>query len=187
MKKILEIHEFHEKFKVLPLHEYILTFDDGLYSQYLQKDFLKSLGTEIYFFISSGIINKNNKQKNEIVHCAEAHEKARAGNFENYMSWDNIHELKNMSKLFHIGYHGHEHINLQSIYNLMHKKQLIEDDVNCMINEFAKNKIYPSTFCFPYNNEDFLLKHILQMKGIHELFGKGRIAIEHEYERIIGL
>ena len=35
MKPILMIHEFKEDFLNLNLEDYILTFDDGLYTQYL--------------------------------------------------------------------------------------------------------------------------------------------------------
>ena len=34
MKPVLMLHEFKEEFLDLPLENYILTFDDGLYTQY---------------------------------------------------------------------------------------------------------------------------------------------------------
>ena len=56
MKPILMIHEFKDTFLNLPLEDYILTFDDGLYTQYKFFNEIKKIKTEKYFFISSGII-----------------------------------------------------------------------------------------------------------------------------------
>ena len=56
MKPILMIHEFKEEFLNLPLENYTLTFDDGLYTQYKFFNEIKKIDTEKYFFISSNIV-----------------------------------------------------------------------------------------------------------------------------------
>ena len=47
-KKILMIHEFKESFLNLPLEDYILTFDDGLFTQYLFLSELLKINTDKY-------------------------------------------------------------------------------------------------------------------------------------------
>ena len=80
MKPILMIHEFKEEFFDLPLEEYILTFDDGLYTQYVFLEELKNIKTKKYFFISSDIVCPENiEQNDEYITCNEAHKKAFNG------------------------------------------------------------------------------------------------------------
>ena len=66
MKPILIIHEFEERFFDLPLDQYILTFDDGLYTQYVFLEELKKIKTKKYFFISSGIVCPENIEQKGI-------------------------------------------------------------------------------------------------------------------------
>ena len=49
------IHEFKEEFLNLPLENYTLTFDDGLYTQYKFFNEIKKIKTNKFFFISSNI------------------------------------------------------------------------------------------------------------------------------------
>ena len=109
MKPVLMIHEFEEKFLDLPLEKYILTFDDGLYSQYRFLEELKKIKTEKYFFISSNIIcPENQKQNDESICCEKAHIKAFNKNYINYMKWSQIKEIDKVDNCF-IGCHGHSH------------------------------------------------------------------------------
>ena len=55
-KPVLMIHEFSEFMLSLPLEDYILTFDDGLYTQYIHFDKIRELNTDKIFFISTGIV-----------------------------------------------------------------------------------------------------------------------------------
>jgi len=48
-KKVLMIHEVTENLFNLPLENYILTFDDGLYSQYYHFKHFESIDTEKIF------------------------------------------------------------------------------------------------------------------------------------------
>jgi hypothetical protein len=61
MKPILMIHEIRDWMFDLPLHNYVLTFDDGLYSQYYFLDKFKTIDTEKIFFISTGILCDENE------------------------------------------------------------------------------------------------------------------------------
>ena len=176
MKPILEIHEWKPEFERLPLEDYILTFDDGLYSQYLAKDFLKTLDTPKIFFISTNIIRNDELPNKEIIHCADAHEKAFRGTFEDYMSWCEIKELKDLG--FEIGGHSHFH----KKYEISPLKELYQNlilDTEIMLENFEQQNIQIQKFCFPYNNDyNALYRGIIINKGIYDFFGNERIPIE---------
>tara|TARA_R110000787_G_scaffold15338_5_gene47363 strand:+ start:13459 stop:13989 length:531 start_codon:yes stop_codon:yes gene_type:complete len=173
MKPVLMLHEFKEEFLDLPLENYILTFDDGLYTQYKFLDNIKKIKTKKYFFISSGIVCPEYiDQNNEYISCVEAHNKAFKGNFSNYMKWSQINEINQIENCF-IGCHSHYH------------KLKTADCVECIIDdnkqmsfEFIKNLDFiPDNFCFPYNYETPLYREILNLKGFKNFYGSERIDI----------
>ena len=174
MKPILMIHEFKEDFLNLNLEDYILTFDDGLYTQYLFLEDILKIKTEKYFFISSGIVcEEDKKQDNTFITCYNAHKKAFKNNFTNYMKWSQINEINQTENCF-IGCHSHFHMRKTAGC----VECIILDNHN-MIKEFNKNlKNLPDSFCFPYNYETPLYKEILIKKGFTNFFGKERINIE---------
>jgi peptidoglycan/xylan/chitin deacetylase (PgdA/CDA1 family) len=178
-KSILEIHEWKPEFENLPLENYILTFDDGLYSQYKAKDFLASLNTPKIFFISTDIIRpKYQEPSDEIIFCATAHKKAFSeNNKENYMNWSEIEELSQLNN-FEIGGHSHYH----RLYSYSPLKDLyanLIDDTERMLNNFRNNKIKITKFCFPYNeNYNSLYNGILIKQELLDFYGKERIPIE---------
>ena len=173
MKPILMIHEFKEEFLDLPLRDYILTFDDGLYTQYLFLDKLLELDTDKYFFISSGIICPENvEQDNNFITCYNAHKKAFNNDFTNYMKWSQIEKIKNSKKCY-IGCHSHYHK-----LKTADCKPCIINDNKLMIASFLNNlKYIPDNFCFPYNYETPIYKRILEYKGFKNFYGKERIDI----------
>ena len=71
----------------------LLTFDDGLYSQFYYYDEIKKIDTQKIFFISSNIVCTG-KQSLTFPTCREAHEKSFMGNNEDYMSLEQIQFLK---------------------------------------------------------------------------------------------
>jgi hypothetical protein len=175
-KPILEIHEWKKEFESLPLEDYILTFDDGLYSQYQAKDFLRTVHTKKIFFISTNIIRDDNTPPNkEIVHCADAHKKAFKGNFEDYMNWWEIWTLQDVG--FEVGGHSHFH----KEYEISPLKELYDSlitDTNIMLQMFKQKNIQISKFCFPYNKDyDRLYASIIKNQGF-KCFGNERIPIE---------
>ena len=174
MKPVLMIHEFKEDYLNLPLEDYILTFDDGLYTQYLFLNELKKIKTEKYFFISSGIIcPENNKQNDEYIECSKAHTKAFDGDYTNYMKWTQIKELDTLGDCF-IGCHSHFH-NKKTAECV----QCIITDNRYMLQDFKEKLGYlPDIFCFPYNYITPVYKEILNKKGFKNFYGKGRIDIK---------
>jgi len=179
MKPVLMIHEIKEEFFDLPLENYILTFDDGLYSQYHYYPRFKEIPTEKIYFISSGIIC-NGSQSTEFPACHIAHDKAFQGNFEDYMTLDQIKELMK-DPLVSIGGHSHVHKNLKELTKVTHRAMHIMDDTKLMMNWFKENLNFtPTKFCFPYNDDnDGFYVPVLKSVGFTEFYGKERLAIEN--------
>lgn len=178
MKPILMIHEIRDWMFNLPLHDYILTFDDGLFSQFYFLEKLKSIDTEKIFFITTNITcNEDEVQNLVFPTCDEAHEDFFSnGNRKNYLKWNQIIEIYNTPKCY-IGGHSHNHniyknIPISKLYN-----ELISD-TECMIKEFKQRGITITKFCYPYNEQYILYESILKKFGITEFYGKERQAIE---------
>ena len=178
MKPILMIHEFHDWMKRLPLKDYILTFDDGLFSQYYYFNFLKKIPTEKIFFISTNIIHsENSPQSTEFPSCQEAHkEYFNTGNTCHYMNWEQIKEI-HQTPSCHIGGHSHKHLR----YDNLGIKELyinLKQDTQEMIREFNHQDIKIKHFCYPYNIQYPLYQKILEQYGVQFFFGNERIPIE---------
>ena len=177
-KPILMIHEIREWMFELPLEDYILTFDDGLYSQYYYWPKIKKIPTEKIFFISSGIVSQE-KQSREFPICNIAHQKAFNGIFEDYMTLDQIKEL-DRDPLVTIGGHGHNHRRLNTFTGLLAKVEYIKQDTQQMLDWFVSNLGFkPTKFCFPYNDDlDGLYPGLLKKYGICDFYGRDRLKIE---------
>ena len=185
MKDVLMIHELSQEMFELPLEDYILTFDDGLYTQYKYLEQLKALDTPKIFFISSNLVRGQADPLNdEFIACGDAHKKAFNGNLENYMSWDEILEIHNTENC-EIGGHGHDHLKLWDIKSTRDRYNSISEDTKMMVKTFKGKGIKLDSFCFPYNYEDPLLSGVVKRHKITNIFGlktpymgKQRIAIE---------
>lgn len=177
-KKVLMIHEVTEKLFNLPLENYILTFDDGLYSQYYHFKYFESIDTEKIFFVSSNIICDGN-QSNNFLTCSESHKKAFLGNKEDYMTLDQVKELMSKPNVT-IGGHSHNHIKLSNFISLYEKTTHIQNDTQNMLDWFETNLGFkPTKFCFPYNNDcDGLYKSLLKKYGFTDFYGNERTPIE---------
>lgn len=178
MKPVLMIHEVDEKIFQLPLSNYILTFDDGLYSQYHYLPKLLEIDTEKIFFISSNIICEE-KQSTEIISCVDAHNKAFNNNYENFMTLEQIKEIQKLPKTC-IGAHSHSHINLNTFKKLSEKIVHIVKDTEQMIQWFKFNLGFtPTKFCYPYNNDcNGVYTSILRKFKFTEFYGQERIPVE---------
>ncbi|MFG1483964.1 polysaccharide deacetylase family protein [Halobacteriovorax sp. HFRX-2_2] len=178
-KPILMIHEVYEWMLELDLSDYTITFDDGLYSQYKHLNHFLKFDTPKIFFVSTNIISPEAEKQNEItIPCAKAHESYfKTGNTSNYMKWSQIKEIAS-TKDCYIGGHSHQHRDLRSGLNLKELHDHLKDDTDKMLNEFAKQGLNIKDFCFPYNYEAPLYKEILKQRGIENIFGQERVAIE---------
>ncbi len=172
------IHQMSEDILKLPLQNYTLTFDDGLFGQYHFFDRLAQFNTDMIFFISTGIVCSTS-QSRDFPPSNVAHEKAFQGNYEDFM---NVEQLIEISKhpLVSIGGHSHNHLRLTKLPDLVSKVKHIEADTSLMMNWFQDNlHTKPTKFCYPYN-EDFqgIYKGLLKKHGVTEFYGNERIPVE---------
>jgi peptidoglycan/xylan/chitin deacetylase (PgdA/CDA1 family) len=178
MKPVLMIHEALPKFTQVNLEDYVLTFDDGLYSQYVLYNEIKHVNTPKIFFISSGIICADN-QSTEFIACRDAHQKAFGGNYENYMTVEQIKYLME-DPLVTIGAHSHSHTRLSLFKTLAEKVAYIKSDAEKTVAWFESNLGFkPTSFCFPYNEDlDGLYRGLMTRYGFTDFYGSERIPIE---------
>lgn len=164
------IHEVEEWMFELPLHNYELTFDDALYTQYVYFDRIKKIDTNKIFFVSTGIVaEKHTSQRPEFIKCHDAHEKYfKRGDLSNYMNWTQIHEIYN-DPLCEIGAHGHAHDRIDQL-------DMIQD-TKLMIKCLQEQNICTNSFCFPYNEDNTVYKSLLLHKGFTRFYGKDRVCI----------
>jgi len=174
------IHDFKPEFFDLPLHEYTLTFDDGLYSQYYYWDDIKTINTDKIFFITTGILHFGERylQEAHFPSAPDAHKsffKEKVS--DNYMTLKEIEEISDGAE---IGGHGHYHLDLRSTSSLLNVRNAIVDDTTTMMNLFKEYfGISPTSFCFPYNYEHWAYKGLLKsLFGFERFYGGERIKIE---------
>lgn len=168
------IHEFREEFLDLPLQDYVLTYDDGLYTQYMYDHLIDA--TKIYF-VSTNIICQET-QTEELISCRIAHERAFRGDKSAYMNLQQIETL--LERGNYVGGHSHYHKHLKSFSSLAEKVNHIKQDTELMLEWFEKNLHYqPTKFCFPYNDDmNGMYPALLKKYGFTEFYGNERIPIE---------
>ena len=153
----LEIHEvFPNYYDKIKEFSGTLTFDDGLYSQYM---FLKNnpdLCSRSIVFVSPACIRDNNISPiKQIVLCDLAHIMYNKLNDNSaYISLNEIQELKSLGT--RIGYHGYYHYcflnkNLSSVV-----LKTIDNEVQKCLDFQSKFNIFDNIFCSPYNDYKFL-------------------------------
>ena len=170
MKQCLMIHEVDQWMFTLPLEDYHLTFDDGLYSQFVYFDQIRELNTTKSFFISTAIVAEPDcEQNSDFITCNDAHEHYFKTNDKSYyMNWEQIKEIDSDCSC-EIGGHSHNH----NRYN----RTKIFKDTREMLEEFDRQSITIDSFCFPYNDEYVEYGALLQSKGIKLSYGKERLYV----------
>ena len=175
--KICEIHEILPEYLEVDLSDFdILTFDDGLYTQYIYHEHFMQFGKPMYFFISPGIVCYDEYlQTSRPIHCADAHNEF----FTNkttwpYMTWKQIREL---SRKCIVGGHSFDHPDLSNLKPVQQITKAI-DQCEKMLKMFEKYRIKIHSFCYPYNDIIPGYKGYLEQHGVHEFFGPDRIPIE---------
>ena len=181
--KTLMIHEIRPWMLRLDLSAFdVITFDDGLYSQYVHyKDFLK-FKKPLIFFISSGIIcDEDVEQNQEFPTCSESHNSFFVNrDASNYMKWSQIKEMNSVDGV-EIGGHGYLHNRLKHM-KIKEMYSFLLQDTTDMMTVFHKQDIDISSFCFPYNEEYMFYRSILTEVGVNNFFGGERIDIETQYK-----
>jgi len=184
MKPVLMIHEIVYDLFQLPLQDYILTFDDGLFSQYHFSPLLKKIDTRKILFVSGKYVCRSNQRRQTYpaFYYSTTPEDARksfdkSSGFvdHHYMTISEINYMRGLG--FEIGGHGYNHIRDYS-KKIEKRVEEMTDDVEKMIGWMESMfGITPKSYCFPFNKEPDLLREILKRKGIEEFFGAERIDV----------
>jgi len=176
MKKELMIHKWHDEYLNIKLDDYILSFDDGLYSQVLgiKKIISKYPQIEIQYFVSTGIIHvgEESQTNNE---SDVAHQRFfDLGLTTDFVSYDDLRYLSNLQQV-QIGFHGHKHIRpsfLKKNLSLIDQLKRWKADAQEMVFGAVKfyearliDKTRPILYCTPYNE-----LHDLQIAIIRKCF-----------------
>jgi peptidoglycan/xylan/chitin deacetylase (PgdA/CDA1 family) len=172
--KILELHEITERHLSEDYSSYdVITFDDGMYSQYYYREFYLSLKKPLIYFISSGIIHTGLEQSKDI-DCVTAHKNYFNNNdTSSYMTLEQIKELSVVSE---IGGHGHHHTHLSGL-SLKEMFNKFKIDTEIMINYFENNNIKIKSYCYPYNFVPPFGNAFLKSKDIQNIYGTGRCTL----------
>lgn len=183
--RILNLHEITEEIIKKDFSDYvIITFDDGLYSQYFYyKEFLK-YNIPLYFFISTDIVYDDNDNQILDITCTEAHKLYFENNNKNaYMTECQIKEIYESTNCF-IGGHSHTHRRLSKLKLREQTYEIKKECIN-MSQTFKKLDIIINSFAYPYNDELFQNKSYLKNgcdgmfnTSIKLFFGKERETYE---------
>jgi len=164
--------------------EAVLTFDDGLYSNYLYLNELKKLPNKKIFFISLGILRNNDKRPNkDFITCFDAHNQ---NDLNYYMCSNEINEIEDLDSKYNcfIGLHGVNHIKCSfkgplineinypkissgsSFKGLKLCSEIFKEEIEKMliVSDILLNK-KPGYFSWPYNIENNFMKNILIHKS----------------------
>ena len=193
MAKVLCIHEVTPEILAIPketLAEYLITFDDGLYSQYVHWEHFNSIPTTKVYFISPGILHtENGTPQAESSSSTEAHlQFFEAGRGNAFMNIKQIKHLKSLPNTI-IGGHSFSHFKEKILEEeayplhsaLSYKFNFMKEDTAKMVEWFDKElKQKINYFCFPYNNtyDELYTAVVKKLYKIPNTFGSERIDVE---------
>lgn len=172
--KILMIHEVTEEILKIPKSKFLsfglITFDDGLYSQFLNRKFFYDLDIPLVYFISSSIIcPEGEKQSKQCISCSEAHSLFfEHKNLKHYMKMSQIRTLQ--FEGCEIGSHNHSHKYYTDFNDF-------KNNLNTSLDYFESFGLKISKYCSPYNQDYKLGEMYVKSKGL-EYFGAERIDIK---------
>lgn len=175
MKKSLLIHTFKEEYLDLPLKDYTLTFDGGLYSQFYFWSKISKINTKKIFFISpqmicDGIQSKSFPEFESIMEGFTGN-----GVSEHFMTLDQVKFLSRQSKT-KIGTYGYAE-EIEGIALIDQINAFRQDLEEKMLWFKKKMKMTPKDYCFP-NDQNLCFSILLRKYGITEIYNGERIPIE---------
>jgi len=176
MQRILMLHEITEEHLKLDISDYdVITFDDGLFSQYKHYKHFLSYGKPMYFFISTDIVCPEGvEQSGESVSSGDAHDNYfNGGDLSDFMKWSQIKEIYETDGC-HIGGHGHTHTRFKQ-EPFIKAYKIIKRECSQMMDEFDNQGIEIDSFCFPYNEDIFGYRPSLRQRGVELFFGDERV------------
>lgn len=171
---ILEIHEITPKIldfiknpKNLRGIE-LLTFDDGLYSQFYYRAAFENLNIDRVYFISSAIICPENVEQQIIdIPCHTAHQMVfNIRDCSAYMKMSQIQILQNEGA--EVGSHSHEHKHFTDFSDFKINLEL-------SLKIFKQNNIIIKKYLAPYNHRFLLGDAYVDYIGLKNILGRVRI------------
>lgn len=164
----------------------LLTFDDGLYSQFFYKDRIHN--HHRIYFICPSLINKTTVT-NININCYDAMNNHFFLNDNSaYMTINNIYTL--LSDGFTLGAHSYFHDNIKYKFGkklnnkfscsllTLNNDDYIRKDTELLLKWFDQNlKFAPIDYAFPFNQENEHLITILKEYGFRNFYGKNRLKI----------
>jgi len=174
----------------------IFTFDDGLYSNYMNYSLLSAFHNEKIFFYNSGILRSREiPPKSSVIKAAEAHRKLKmdgTDDFLDYMNPDELLYLDTCTNNF-LGSHGHTHNKIceTSLVPKILKKpngmslnlgikdsfEAIKEDIQKSVNyHYVLTGTIQTRFCFPYNIENNIVKKLTKeaVKNLEKKLGRNQ-------------
>ena len=189
MKPVLSIHEITPEILNIPrevLSEYTLTFDDGLYSQYLHWEHFKEIPTDKIFFISPGLLSTEDSSQIASISSVQAHKAFFSKNDSSaFVTLKQIQHLKRDGAV--IGGHSFSHFREKNLCldlpqpSLDSKFKYMKQDTQKMIDWFNRElHMEVEHFCFPYNNtyNGLYASMIKTLFKIPKVYGEERVLIE---------
>lgn len=184
-KPVLMIHEIKKEYLLANINwkDYVLTFDDCLYSQYYYWLFFRSIVTTKILFIPCSLILYDHRREQfdgeyiDFPTCEEALNK-RFLEPRNYMSLSEIKRLIETTPDLIIGGHGFSHNRIDYLTNAQ-KMIEFQQDIKNMMEWFISYLNYvPIHYCYPFNYDNIPAKNtILANNGIKYVYSKERIEV----------
>ena len=189
MKEYLAIHDFKHDYFNLNLSNYILTFDDALFSQYYYWPVIQEIQTEKILSVCTSFIDiKDTKREQfnilkpnfvefpDAFKCLELFR--NNNNKENYM---NLSEILNIEKDVIVAAHSHRHYKSYS-KSLKQKLEEVKKDTEQMLEWFYKYlRLRPNIYTYPHYEEDIILKTVLKTYGFTKFIGKRKQIEDEKY------
>ena len=179
---VLEIHEITPEIQQhLVFHrEWFnevseFTFDDGLYSQFLNRELFYLHEKPMTFFISSSIICPERYEQTTGLSCAEYHKiafdttiqhKYPNHRFSGYMKLSQILQLQ--AEDCEIGSHNHEHKHYTNFEDF-------KNNLDYSLEFFKSKGIEIYRYCAPYNQRFVLGDAYVKSKGLKNVMNRTRI------------
>lgn len=186
--RIIMIHEFTpvklKALKSIVTELDVLTWDDGLLSQYACIKSMCDVGATCFVGITTGIAETASRQAETKeytpvidIKCDEAHRVYReSGDAGAYMTWEHIKDLEASGAII-VG-HGHQHLDVRNL-PIVEQGQLVMKDTVDMRSSFMVNLGYtPSGYIYPYNYSKGILDAVIKSYGHSVRFGSERVAVE---------
>ena len=181
------VHSVCKQFFKFNVEDYILTFDDALFSQYYYWSLIDKINTKKIIFVPTGAIRLIDSCRNYFTEsysrfsdCFQSLEQWKK--YDNRVDYMTLGELKYIINNYDVTIGGHSHNHLSPNkhgWDLFTRVSSMKEDIKNMFDWFKKYlSIRPVDFCFPFNEEDSFLKMLLEQEGVENFYGKERIEIE---------